>query len=572
MNFKMNKAKMTVILLFLVFTLLLSSCSFVIVHEGSYRDPGRVDTGDSETVTTAAETAADEPDDGDGDKVTKLSTAEKAKKRLSELAEYDCGGANFIIATASNMTFATDGEDYYDRALLLRDSMIEERYGVDIVTIYVDEGKMASEMRNARLSGDIFADAVSVSEYRVGGLAAEGLIRNLRSLPFWSASASRSSYALEAAAGNAIYADLGAASSDFDKVYAVFYNREIEAKLGIDLVSIVRDGEWTWDEYEKYAMLATSTLGVSGQGSVRGGDEYTDVLFCSEGLSLIDNTLGKTPRISFNSEALEYAVERVCELVYGNPSYYKGGNFFTDLGEGNLFMGVAPLGNMADVAAECRDFGILPIPKMTIDQEDHFAYTEASAAVLCVTAENNKYEMTGHIINALNTASYEYLAEEYKNHCFYNYFSSEAPLAVFDIITGSMTFDFSYIYSSAVNGLREATFGAVREARTSVSDTATKLISLRMDAVNDRLEELYGSKQPITDVVYKPTTDTTVPEDVTTTDPETDKLPETETDIGTDTDLSTDETTEIGTVLETEPETANETNTETDTDINTETE
>lgn len=538
--------------LLLAVVLLFSSCSFVIVREGSYRDPGM--TGETEqttetTVETGDDVDPDEKDDGE----TKLGSAERAKARLGELAEYDCGGANFIIATASNMTFATDGEDYYDRALLLRDAMVEERYGVNIVTIFTSEGSIATEMKNARLSGDVFADAVSVPEYRVGALASEGLIRNLRSLPFWNANASRSSYALEAAAGNAVYADLGAASSDFEKVYAVFYNREVEAALGIDLAQVALDGEWTWDEYEKYALLASSKLGAYGQGSINGGDEYTDAVFWSAGITLIDNRVGKTPRISFDSETLELAVERVCELVYGNASYYKGSDFFGDLGTGDLFMGIAPLGRISEVAAECRDFGILPIPKFDIDADGYCGYTEASAAVLCVTAENNKYEMTGHILNALNTASYEYLAEEYKKHCFYNYFGSEAPLATFDLVTGSMMYDFSFIYSSGVDGLREATFGAVREARRSVSDTATKLISMRMDEVNDRLEELFGTGASDEEIIYKPTTeaprdtdaekepvteDTTEPVAVATTSPSEETEPETEieTEPGTDTE------------------------------------
>ena len=113
------------------------------------------------------------------------TVADKARERVGKLSNYDFGGQNFIIATTSGMTFATDGDEYYDRVLLLRDSIVEEKYGIDIITISAAYSEIEQELRNAELSGDYYADLISVPEYRIGRLAVNGLIMNLRSLPFY---------------------------------------------------------------------------------------------------------------------------------------------------------------------------------------------------------------------------------------------------------------------------------------------------------------------------------------------------------------------------------------------------
>lgn len=547
--------------LLLAFSFASCSLSFVVVGGGNIRDPGKVTEKADESGEGTESKASDEKNRRNDSSLY----AEEAEKRLAELPDYDCEGQNFIIATASKMTFATDGEDYYDRALLYRDSMVEKRYNVDIVTVFTPENEMAAALKNARLSGDYFADAVSVPEYRVGTLVSDGSLMSLRTLPFWDSGSSYTDYATEAAAGNAIYADLGAASADFSRIYAVFYNKDIEKSLGVNLAGIAKKGEWTWDEYERYALLATDTLGIAGQGSVYMGDEYTDAVLVSGGLTLIDNAAGRVPKIKFDSEKVENAVDTVCALVYGNPSAYRPKNgtpdeFFDEFGGGRLFMGIAPLYRMADFSVRNADFGVLPIPKTSAEQTRYYGYTEAAASVLCVPSDNNKIEMTGYIINALNTASYKYLAEEYKKSSLYNYFRSEEPLEAFDLVTGSITYDFAYLYSSCASLLKDASIGAVREARKSATSTATKLISERATAANAELERIFGAKKTEDETDVKPTTgeaEETKPETpAETTEPAetTGQAEQTE-----QTEQTTEAVTEKNEVTETKPETETET-------------
>lgn len=549
-----------------LFSLVLSSCGLIVIggekaETGEtlpFDQPEGVDTGDAQSGETEST-----PNRGPEAPET---AADRAKKRVGALADLNFSGQSFIVATTSNMTFATDGDNYYDRVLLLRDSIVEEKYNIDIITVFADEGRIETDLRNAALSGDYYADLLSVSEYKIGRLASEGLIMNLRSLPFYSTAQSYSRFSGEAAAGNAIYADIGAASGDFSKIWAVFFNREIAEGLGYDLDLMVKDGEWTWDSFDRISRKAADQLGIVGQGSAMMGNEYTDIVFRSGGERLVDNTLGKVPEISFNSEGIESLVHLSCNLIYGNPAAYKTASgateddFFSLFGSGQLLFAMAPLSCMSELSVLDVEWGVLPIPKVSEEQEHYYAYTEGTANVLAVPSENNKFDMTGIIIGALNTASYELLAEEYKTSCLYNYFRSIKAMRSMDAVLGSMTFDFSLLYSSGADLLANATYGAVREARTSVSDYATGLINKRKEAANEQLRRLFGEKtfdedpiplpspEPVPEPEPEPE-DTNLPEN-TETEPEDTTAPSPEVTEGEhtealpDTDADTEDITE----------------------------
>ncbi len=493
--------KRIILSVLLALAFVLSSCGFIVVNKGDDIRPSKI-TLTPETAEVPGdendpsyESAVDTEETG---AVSKPETAsDRAKKRVSVLNNGDFSGQSFIVATASKMTFATESETYYERALLLRDSIVEEKYNIDIINVYAEDRLIEQEILNAALSDDYYADLVSVPEFRIGGLAAKGAIVNLRTLPFYGTADSYSKNSSAAYAGNAIYADIGAASTDFSKIYVVFFNRSAAESLGHDIDKMVSDGEWTWESFDKIARLANEKLGLIGQGSYAMGDEYTDVVFRSANIKLVSNTLGKIPTISFDSDSLERVVEQACTLIYGNPAAYKpsetasASDLYELFGAGDLLFAVAPLSAMSELAKFKLDFGVAPIPKMDEEQDGYYAYTEASAAVLAVPKKNNKLEITGLVIGALNTASYELLSEEYKTHCLYNYFPNIKAMNSMDEVLGSITFDFTYLYSSGADLLAPATYGAVREARKSTTDYATDLITGRKDMADAQLEELF---------------------------------------------------------------------------------
>lgn len=101
-------ATAAVFALILAFSFASCSLSFVVVGGGSIRDPGKVtESIDSDEESTDGKASGKKNGQGDNS-----SLAYDAEKRLASMPDYDCEGQNFIIATASKATFATDGEEY----------------------------------------------------------------------------------------------------------------------------------------------------------------------------------------------------------------------------------------------------------------------------------------------------------------------------------------------------------------------------------------------------------------------------------------------------------------------------
>lgn len=483
----------------LALSISLSSCGFIVFPENETETKAqetlKPEDNDENVTEEPTETVATLPQDSQPE--DKIS--DRAKERVEALSDFNFKDQSFIIATTSEMTFAADGDSYYDRVLLLRDSIVEDKFNVDIITVATDYVKLETELKTAALAEEYYADLISVPGYKIGTLAVNGLIKNLRSLPFYTPSSSYSRNSGAGIAGNAIFADIGAASCDFSKLYAVFFNRNAAESLGFDLDIMVEDGEWTWDTFDRIARLANEKFGMIGHGTFAMGDEYTDIILRSANMKLVDNPLGETPVISFDSQKLESLVELTCSLIYGNPSAYKpnenssNSDFYSLFISGQLLFALAPLRYMDEFSKCAIEWGVLPIPKADESQKEYYSYTEGTANVLAVPSENNKSEMTGVLINALNTASYELLTEEYKTNCLYNYFGNIKPMKSMDKLLGSMTFCFSYLYSSGADHLADATYGAVRQARTSTADYATDLINARKDTANRQLEKLFGN-------------------------------------------------------------------------------
>ena len=147
--------KIKIISAILVIALTLSSCGLIVIgnDEGS-RNPQVTETVDSAKSPEGGDLTNNAETDSAGDTASPETASDRAKKRVAALQSDNFSGQSFIIASSSQMTFATDVESYYDRALLLRDSIVEEKYNIDIISVYADDRTMdRREWRKRRWSG-----------------------------------------------------------------------------------------------------------------------------------------------------------------------------------------------------------------------------------------------------------------------------------------------------------------------------------------------------------------------------------------------------------------------------------
>lgn len=470
----------------LAFCLALSGCGVIVLPNGD--------------ETTAAETTTPSPADTTAPAAT---TAEPytaparpdaqaaADAALAALPEQSFDGASLLIAAASetiNPLFPADGELGENQARLTRNAAVTERYGISFIPAAAAADAIYTDALAAQNAGLYYADLLLLPAEQVGRFTAAGLLRNLRNLPFWTADEDSA-----AVAGSAVYADLGEAVLVQEQLPAVFFNRALAAQLGDDFYTAVEDGSWTWELFFEAAAKAAALEGISGHTlSPSNATRYLDLCAASSGVKLVDNTAGQTPTLTTDAAealaALDAALRRIGlgESQYPiNPANdIEGIQAFS---VGRVLFCITSLGYMDWIYDASADWGILPLP--SVDGATHTP-AGATAPVLCVTANNNKFEMTGLILAALDAASTDVITDAFITERLQNRLRDWQSAGMIERIARSVTYDFAALYGSGLSSLALATTQAVRDVPVSGAALA-QIVQARAYAANAELAKWF---------------------------------------------------------------------------------
>ncbi len=470
----------------LALSVFLSSCS-LLFRESQHND------GQTPVITTAAGGTTAEPYLAP----TRPNAATSASATLAALPAADFSGASLLITSASdasgNPLFPTSDTLGEDVAKYNRNTLISARYKVNLVPASAACDVIYQELQNAQNSGLYYTDVLLLPANQVGKFAAANLLRNLRNLPFWSNTGiAYGEDADQGGAGNAVYADLGAAVLDHNSLPAVFFNRTMSETMGQDLYAAVDRGEWTWDLYLRLAADAATLDGVSGHALVPPSEStYLDLITASCGIKFVDNTEGKTPAV-IAPDSLEQLDGILRNTLLKSTAYPSNAEnqiaalqaFTVD----RVLFCITNLSYMDWIYDSKTEWGILPLP--SLDGSIH-SPTGASAPVLCVSADNNKFEMTGLLLAALNAASTDIITDAYIEERLQNRLRDWQSAAMINRIADSASYDFATLFASGMPGLASATAKAVRDAANGGLPLA-QLVPARANAANTELKRMFG--------------------------------------------------------------------------------
>ncbi len=415
-----------------------------------------------------------------------------ADAALAALPELDFSGETLLVVTASEAVgaplFPADGELGENRARLARNAAVTARYGVGFIPSTAGVDAIYNDALAAQNAGMYYADLLVLPAEQVGRFATAGLLRNLRNLPFWAAENDA------AAAGNAVYADLGEAVLAHDQLPAVFFNRTLASSLGYDFYAAVEDGSWTWALYFEAAARAAALEGVSGHTlNPSHATRALDLCAASSGVPLVSNPVGQTPRLTTDAADLLAALDAALRKFGSGESTYPvdptneiaGIQAFS--GGGVLFC-ITNLYFMDWIFDSPADWGILPLP--SVDGATHTP-AGASAPVLCVTANNNKFELTGLTLAALNAASTDVITDAFITERLHNRLRDWQSAGMIERIADCVVYDFATLYGSGLPSLAAATTQAVRDVPVS-GMTLAQIAEARAYAANAELARWFG--------------------------------------------------------------------------------
>lgn len=221
---------------------------------------------------------------------------------------------------------------------------------------------------------------------------------------------------------------------------SVVYNKQVAEDYGIDgLYDIVKSGEWTFDKMMEVASALPDNS--NGSGAYRFADAdgvsiaiahgYTVTQFDEDGNPFVPDALeqgivdlaDKYSRIfsddtqSVNTKGSGTSNSENFQEKYG----YEGKReMFAD---GKILFLFIPTDEAAYLRNMDVDFGFLPVPKGSADQEDYICYgTSRSAFNVFVPKSAKNVQMTDVVLEAMGALGYKY----FKSTCYDNMLKSRS--------------------------------------------------------------------------------------------------------------------------------------------------
>ena len=371
------------------------------------------------TDITQTESTTAEPDE---------TTAGVINWESSGLERVDYGGIDFTIFankdsydnTWHKLDVAELNGDSLNDAIFNRNRKIEELYNINISVI--ESSTFANDAKNSIAAGDNAYSLFFAQLTQLVPLSQEGMLTNFYDVnnlsldnEWWDQNLIEGlTYR------DSLYVLNGDVSPSADtRIFVILFNKDMCDELNLEYpYQYVLDGSWTVDRLNEY--ITNVNYDVNGDAVMNYDDRWgffteygvSYMMFFAGGGKITEKTEDGGLRLAFNHEkginmaqkAIDIALD-ASKTCMANPYVAENGNSWPAAtawfaNGGALFRSTALEPVPRDIRTLEVNFGILPFPKMSDDQERYYSLP----AVLCnvisipVTADS---DMAGMILEAL---------------------------------------------------------------------------------------------------------------------------------------------------------------------------
>ncbi|MBO5219429.1 MAG: hypothetical protein J6C52_08365 [Clostridia bacterium] len=426
-------------------------------------------------AATACGEGSGAPASGDTTAADTATAPTETTAYLDTLPKTDMGGRSFVMLIEdrysngiSNIHSGSETGDVVNDAIFRRDAAVAERYNIEFEYSVVDKReKVVSQMTNAIMAGDeAYHMAMSAVTWGAATLASSGLLYDLAELPHlsldeaWWVSACNDRLRV----GDALYfAASPIAPTIFATPFAITYNKRMANDYKLpDLYAEIKNGTWTIDRMQELAKGVSKDLDANGTMDEK--DQYgiathSSALwgyYASSGITPLvihedrsfDLTLGSAQSLDIIDRLAKVLSDRNEVYYYdgSNPSHadmFKNGQV--------LFADYSVTGFIITYRDMADDWGILPIPKLTEEQDGyHTTLQTILPCGICVPKNCEKPEETGLILETLAYYSNTGIrAAAYDTLLTGKVSRDEDSVAMLDIIYDDINVDLLYVYRFA---------------------------------------------------------------------------------------------------------------------------
>lgn len=499
LNMKNRHVRLSLGALLLTAALYLGSCGIIILNKPT---PDNTETTQAPDAPGGAapqpESTASTPQHADQSEYYGAFAAAYLRRITDNGYNYD--GASFLIASPrTEVLQLSDADNAYSAALYKRNEDVEGALNIRLTCSAVDEESFFDQLHASTLADDYFADLLLVPEGKIGSFAAGGVLTNLKSMPLLDLSQPYFDAAsIEAATACGVtYAAAGAASFEITSLPAVFFNRGLFEENGVEVpYPLVYEGKWTWDAF--FASCA-SVAGINRYAAANGIEPFSSyatqyaaellpsAAFFSCGGKFVRSDGSSSPSVCLSEEdsAIAAVITRLYQDEYAHKDTASGVARFHN---GKSLYLLDRLYLMSWMPDSRQNWGILPLPKMTEDQEDYITLADDSVLFFAVQKGAIRPERTSVVLSALNAASYGVLTEAYVKYAMNHLLRDNDSANMLELIAFSRAYDFAMAFGRSNASLASATVVGMTEL---AGGTPFSAICARIPTANRQLAARY---------------------------------------------------------------------------------
>jgi len=384
-------------------------------------------------------------------------------------------------------TFEIDAEaengDVVNDSVFRRNMVIEDKYNVEIVELYYDDGygKSHTNLTRSILANEDLHDLVFIAMNKCGPMAREGYFYDLNKVDYidftkkwWSKSAND---ALEYD-GKLFFASSDFALRDKSRSGFLTYNREMIERYKLENpVDLVREGTWTLDNMLQ--MIEDVSTDLNGNTKVDEDDSFglgfgsvhATAFFLITGAQNFTTVTDSTGKLVLNvvSDRALTTIDKLMKatvdpaqvmmvnhwtgetLTEGDPNTLAHRTFY----KGNMLFVGSFADTLKDYSTNCDfEYGMLPNPKFDEAQEKYYSYADPESLLMSIPVTCPDPDFTGFMLEALSEASTETTKKAYlETVCRVKYVVDQESAEMLDIALSNVIYDPAVIFN--ITGIKD---------------------------------------------------------------------------------------------------------------------
>ena len=418
----------------------------------------------------------------------------------------DFGDASLVLLTRTGdddtkreFIAEKNDADVVSSAVFERNSLVEDRLHIRLEIIESSDTRHDGNTINTMLaktvsSGTDEYDLIANHMSRTTTSVLAGYLHNLsqfdyldQDMPWWN-----SSYSEEVSVEGRQYLAVGELALSYTSgMYAMFYNKSLwaESHGESELYDLVKNDAWTLDALITYT--ADYNRDLNGDGSIDGEDIcglyyqrssiMSDAMAGAAGVRFTRVTDGEYEFILNNERTLNF-VEKMKLLLFENDGVVMEPDDFPNslkkLSEDTALFTVNMLGGTTYLREMENDYGILPLPKLTAEQESYTGFVHNGFSVFGIPATVKDGDRVTAFLEAMAAESYRRVTYAYYDTALKVQYARDPVAAeMLDIISAGVVFDFAYVYNQSLN-TAAACFRGMLSDTASIGKAASTIKSL----------------------------------------------------------------------------------------------